>query len=89
MYLHLGRDIVVLQPDIVGIIDLDTSTWSKHTRNFLTACEKKGMVVNVSDELPKSAVICREKDGTTTVYTSQLSSRTLLKRSKEPIDLRM
>lgn len=85
MYLHLGRDVVVMQQDIIGLFDLDTSTWSKHTKNFLTAWEEKGRVINVSDDLPKSAVVCCGKDGRTTVYISQLSSQTLLKRSREQI----
>ena len=83
MYLHLGRDTVVLQRDIIGVFDMDTSTWSKHTKSFLTACEKAGRVVNVSDELPRSAIVCREKGGDTVVYISQLSSQTLLKRYSE------
>lgn len=82
MYLHLGRDSLVLKRHIVGIFDMDTSTWSKHTKAFLTSCEKRGIVVNVSDDLPRSAVVCQE-NGETTVYISQLSSQTLLKRSRE------
>ncbi|MBQ3092634.1 MAG: DUF370 domain-containing protein [Clostridia bacterium] len=85
MYLHLGRDVVVMQQDIIGLFDLDTSTWSKHTKNFLTAWEEKGHIINVSDDLPKSAVVCCGKDGRTLVYISQLSSQTLLKRSKEEL----
>ena len=85
MYLHLGRDIVVMQQEIVGVFDLDTSTWSRHTKSFLTACEKAGKVINVSDDLPKSAVVCCGKDGKTVVYISQLSSQTLLRRSRMPL----
>ena len=40
-------------------------------------------VVNVSFELPKSFVVC-EKNGKITVYISQLSSKTLIKRSQSP-----
>ena len=35
MYLHLGRDVVVMAGDVVGVFDLDTSTWSKHTKSFV------------------------------------------------------
>ena len=59
---------------------MDTSTVSKFTRNYLNFAEKKGNVVNVSYELPKSFVICYE-NGKTTVYISQLSSATLERRS--------
>jgi hypothetical protein len=39
-------------------------------------------VINVTDELPKSFVVCMEKDNNQYVYLSQLSSATLLKRSE-------
>ncbi|MBE6993920.1 MAG: DUF370 domain-containing protein [Ruminococcaceae bacterium] len=84
MYLHLGRDVVVMAGDVVGVFDLDTSTWSKHTKSFLSAWEKKGKVVNVSDDLPRSAVVCQTDEGTV-VYISQLSTRTLVKRSESAI----
>ena len=80
MYLHLGRDIVVSRRTIVGIFDFDTATYGKRTREFLTKAQKEGRVVTVSDELPKSAVVC-EADGQTVVYISQISSQTLLKRA--------
>lgn len=83
MYLHLGQDTVVLHSDIIGIFDLDTTTVSKVTRDYLAKAQKDGKVVNVSLELPKSFVLCKEKDGTQKVYISQLSSATLLKRADE------
>ena len=48
MYLHLGQETVVKMDSIVGIFDLDTSTISKFTRDYLTQAEKSGKVVNVS-----------------------------------------
>ena len=42
---------------------------------------KKGEVVNVSYELPKSCVVC-EKQGKTVVYITQLSTKTLLSRTE-------
>lgn len=82
MYLHLGQDTVIKIDEIIGIFDMDTSTLSKTTCAYLAACEKKGRVVNVSMELPKSFVVCQSKQGTITVYISQISSSTLLKRSR-------
>ena len=81
IFLHLGQDTVVNKKNIVGIFDMDTSTVSKHTRNFLNLAEKKGNVINVSYELPKSFVVCEEK-GNKNVYISQLASTTLEKRVK-------
>lgn len=79
MFLHLGQDTVVNTKDIVGIFDLDITTISKHTRNYLSKKEKQHEVVTISMELPKSYIVCN-KNNKTTVYISQLSSQTLLKR---------
>lgn len=84
MFLHLGKDIVVRTRDIVGIFDLETSTISNTTRNYLAVAQKAGNVIDVSEEMPKSFILCCEKDGKTTVYTSQISTATLLKRSSFP-----
>ena len=64
---------------IIGIFDLDNSTVSKHTRNFLTQAEKQGEVIDVSGDLPKSYVIT-EEFGLQRVYLSQYSSAVLEKR---------
>ena len=60
MYLHLGQNTVVNMKDIVGVFEMDNSTVSKHTRNYLTRAQKEHRVVNVSMELPKSFIVCRE-----------------------------
>lgn len=80
MYLHLGEKTVIRTDDIIGIFDLDTSTISKNTRDFLSRCEKEKKVINVSFELPKSFILCKEKESYK-VYISQISSQTLLKRN--------
>lgn len=74
----------MLRKEVVGVFDMDTSTWSKHTKNFLTACEKRGQVINVSDGLPRSAIVC-QSGMEMQVYISQLSPQTLLKRFKSPL----
>lgn len=82
MYLHIGHDIVLRQKDILGIFDIDTASISKTTRQYLKEAEQKGKVRSTSDELPKSFVVCGEsgRGKDYTVYTSQISSNTLLKR---------
>lgn len=80
MYLHLGQETVIATEEILGIFDLDECTVSKKTRDYLANAEKEKRVVNVTYELPKSFVVC-EKHGKITVYISQLSTKTLIKRS--------
>lgn len=81
MYLHLGQDTVIKIQNIIGIFDIETSTIAKSTRNYLADAQKAGRVVNVSMEMPKSFVLCRETNGAVTVYITQISSATLLKRT--------
>lgn len=79
MYISIGSDFSVRDRCIIGIFDLDNSTVSKHTRNFLTQAEKQGEVIDVSGDLPKSYVIT-EEFGLQRVYLSQYSSSVLEKR---------
>ena len=83
MYIHLGQDISVMQKDIIGIFDLDTSTNSKRTRDYLSAAELQGDVISITNELPKTFIVCRSKERKSgrIIYLSQISSTTLLKRS--------
>ena len=83
MYLHLGHDTVIRKDDILGIFDMDIATVSKNTRDYLSAKEKEGKCVTVSFELPGSFVVCTDKDNNETVYISQLSASTLLKRTED------
>ena len=82
MYLHLGQSVVVPHREILGIFDLDNTTCSKHTRNFLTLQERQHRVINVCEDIPKSFVLCEER-GAVIVYISQISSQTLLKRFED------
>ncbi|MEE0945806.1 MAG: DUF370 domain-containing protein [Acutalibacteraceae bacterium] len=86
MYIHLGQDTVVKKSDIIGIFDLDNTTVSKRTRDYLSKAEKEGRVINVSYELPKSFIVCKGKNDKQIIYISQLSSATLLKRSESGIE---
>ena len=38
-YLHIGQSVTVEEKRIIGIFDLDNTTYSKHTRNFLDGAE--------------------------------------------------
>ena len=81
MYLHLGKGTVVSKTEIVAIFDLDITSQSHLTRKYLSMAEKSGQVVNVSEDIPKSFVVC-ERNGKRTLYLSQMSSATLLKRAE-------
>ena len=83
MYLHLGQEVVVRHSDIIGVFDMDNTTISPHTRDFLHQAEVGGHVTYVSMELPKSFTVCASKGkrGDHQVYISQIAPSTLRKRS--------
>ena len=81
MYIPIGSDMSVREASIIGIFDLDNTTWSKHTRNFLSQAEKNGEVVTVAEDIPKSFLLTSEY-GMDRVYLCQFNAQTLEKRMK-------
>ncbi|MBE7023120.1 MAG: DUF370 domain-containing protein [Clostridia bacterium] len=82
MYLHLGCDTVVNTKDIISILDLESTSISKYSKEFLRIVEEEGFVRNVSEEIPKSFVIC-EEDGQSVVYITNISTKALAGRIKK------
>ena len=80
MYLNIGNDMAVRQKSIVGIFDLDNTSTSRRTREFLEKAEKDGEVIPC-DDLPKSFILTSEY-GFHRVRLTSLSSYTLEKRLK-------
>ena len=79
MYRSIGGSMAVRERAIIGIFDLDNTTCSRHTRNFLRRAEENGEVVTVSDDLPKSFLLTQEF-GMDRVYLVQFSAQTMEKR---------
>lgn len=80
MYLSIGNDMAVRDQSIIGIFDLDNTSTSKRTREFLERAEQEGAVVPC-DDLPKSFILTQEY-GFTRVRLTTLTSATLEKRLK-------
>lgn len=93
MYVSIGPGAVARRKDIVGIFDLDNTTWSHRTRKSLAVCEQNGTVVPVGEDLPRALVVCSEKSKirekrrkksehapSAVIYMTQLSAQTLMRR---------
>ena len=78
MYLYLGGDTVVDTTAIVGLFDIDNTSWSTHTRNFLSAAEKAGRLKNAAEDIPKSFVLCTDNE----VILAQPNTQILARRLK-------
>ena len=82
MYLHLGKDTVVNTKHIIAILDLESTSISRNTKDFLKIVEEEGFVRNVSEEIPKTFVLC-EIDGQSVVYITNISSKALSGRTEK------
>ena len=82
MYLNIGGDFSVRGETIVGVFDLDNTSWSARTREFLAQAEKNGQAVDAADELPKSFVLTQEY-GEQRVYLTRANAAVLQRRMAE------
>ncbi len=81
MYLHLGQSVMVPVRDVIGIFDLDNTTWSFRTRRFLEKAEREGRVISVGEDLPRSFVLVQGGGGPPAVYITPLSPAALSARA--------
>ena len=80
MYLDIGKDMAVRDSSIIGIFDLDNTSTSRRTQEFLNGAEREGNVVPC-DELPKSFIVTSEY-GLPRVWLTAYNTATLEKRLK-------
>ena len=80
MYLAIGNDMAVREKSIIGIFDMDNTSTSRRTRDFLEKAEKEGEIVPC-DDLPKAYLLTTQY-GFHRVYLSSLNTATLEKRLK-------
>lgn len=78
MYIHLGEKTVINDREIIGIFDIENTTISKITRDYLSKNEKKKNVYYVSADLPRSFIVCEGRR----IFVSHLSPGTVAKRSE-------
>lgn len=80
VYLFLGGDVSVRSSDVIGIFDIEECSVSRITADYLNKCQKSGLVRNVSEDMPKSFIVCSDS-----VYISNVSNDTINKRAKNDI----
>ena len=81
-YLHIGQNVMLEDKRIIGIFDLDNTSTSKITREFLNTAEQDSVVQTACEDIPKSFVVCDYPYHRQIIYISQLNSQTLLKRTQ-------
>ena len=81
MYINIGSGNVMDTGKIIGIFDLDITSQSYITRNYLKRAETCGQVFNAADDIPKAYLVCSE-NSENLVYLCQPASSTLSKRAE-------
>lgn len=85
MYLQLEQHILLPKGKILGIFDLDHTSWEKKTKEFLRRAEEEGRVFWVSSDLPRSFVLVGEDFGGCSVYLSSRSAGVLAGRMEQEL----
>lgn len=85
MFVDIGNSFVINSKEIITVFDIDNSSISKRTRDFLKKAEKEKRIINASSDIPRTFIVCspKEKEDKHIIYLSQLSSSTILKRIKK------
>lgn len=79
MYLYLGGEAAAEEKDVVGIFDLDNTSWSYLTRRTLSRAEKDGLLRNAAEDIPRSFAVLT--DGT--IILTQPAAATLARRMND------
>ena len=80
MYLHVGNNQNIRMQSIIGIFDADTATVSSITKKYLSDADSRKAVLFASEEIPKSFVLYKDREGIYKICFSQLSSASLIGR---------
>ncbi len=80
MYIHIAKDLVVKEEDIIGIFNLDYIGNTREYRNFKTILEEKKELLTPS--LGKTFILT-ENNGKTKAYITNVGANTIGKRNKE------
>lgn len=90
MWIYLGGDFTINDKNILGVFDIENTSISQLTKDFLKHSEKEKNICYVSVNMPKSFVVCkcnrkkhnRNKDENNIVYVCTVSPQTLKKRAR-------
>lgn len=79
MYLHIGKDIVVNQEEIIAIFDLKSIEENNENKEFLEKIKDEENIIDISRGLQKTLVLVKNKE-LSNWYITNISSSTLYKR---------
>ncbi len=84
MLLHLGQDVSVFAKDVVMIMDAQRVNEMSKSREYIEKARESGNYFHLCEGDPKSYVLVQRGSGAPVLYTSAISTATLLKRCQRP-----
>ena len=79
MYLHIGKDIVINDKEIISILNLNYVKNTKTYKKMYENLEEKKAIINIADNKEKTFILTKEKS-VEKAYISNISVNTLIKR---------
>ena len=80
-YIQLEKGESIDKRTVIGIFDIETASMSNATRDLFRRKEDEHGVVSLSNDLPKSFVLC-DGEYSDTIYISGLSTESIKKRTE-------
>ena len=93
MLVHIGKDKLISDKDIIGIFDLENTTGDgSDTEKFLSEAEKNGNVEYILSldlfkaiDTPRAFVVCNSEKTENKVYITGFSSETLVRKTENAL----
>ena len=85
MYIHLGRDYVLNDRDIIGIFNLETTTITPRGREFLNYAQKR-QVLTRARAIETQCYVLADGGLVDAVYLSELSSAAMRRRAQKMVE---
>ena len=79
MYLHIGKDYIVKNNEIIGIFNIDYVKNTKEYKAMYSSLDEDGNIIKISDNKAKSFILT-ENQGKRKAYITNIGVNTISKR---------
>ena len=76
MYLHIGKDYIINNKDIIGIFNIDYVKNTKEYKSLLEKLKEEGNLRNIADNQNKTFILT-EKDSIVKGYITNIGTTTI------------
>lgn len=84
MYVHIGKELIIPENEIITILDLEKMLENKNLEDILKELNLENNIINISKGSNKSLILIK-KEEKIQGYISNISSQTLAKRMQKEI----